>query len=174
VLGIAFNYALHGLAYYADAAPLMGRLAALGMLVQVQIEKDQMAALAPMLRASGARLMIDHCGRPDVSAGLAGAGFAAVLSLADTGRAWIKLSGFSKFSTHEFPFADAFPFVEALLAAYGPDHCLWASDWPFLKAPSRHDYGSLLQLFAQCVPDPAVRQAILWDTPRRLFNFGTD
>lgn len=174
VLGIAFNYALHGLAYYADAAPLMARLAALDMLVQVQVEKDQLATLAPQLRDSGARLMIDHCGRPDVAAGLAGAGFAAVLSLADTGRAWVKLSGFSKFSGEAFPFADARPFVQALLQTYGPSHCLWASDWPFLKAPSRHDYGSLLQLFAQCVPDPAARQAILWDTPRRLFGFAAD
>lgn len=174
VVGIAFNHALHGLAYYAGAAPLMERLAGLNMFVQVQIEKDQMATLAPMLRDCGARLLIDHCGRPDVAAGKGGAGFAAVLALAETGRAWVKLSGYSKFSSQECPWADSRVFVQALLKAYGPQRCLWASDWPFLKAPARHDYGTLLQVFAQCVPDIAARQAILWDTPRQLFGFAPD
>ncbi len=171
IVGIAFNYALHGLDYYADAAPLMQRLAALGMFVQVQFELAQMASLKPLLLASGAQLLIDHCGRPDISAGLDGQGFAAVLQLADSGRASIKLSGFSKFSAQAFPFDDTLPWVQALLAAYGADHCIWASDWPFLKAPYRLDYGPLLQLFARQVPDLADRQKILWDTPRRLFGF---
>lgn len=171
IVGIAFNYALHGLDYYADAAPLMLRLAALGMFVQVQFELAQMKAMKPALLGSGAQLLLDHCGRPDISAGLDGEGFAAVLQLADSGRATVKLSGFAKFSAQAFPFDDTLPWVQALLAAYGPDYCIWASDWPFLKAPYRLDYGPLLQLFARQVPDAADRQKILWDTPRRLFGF---
>ena len=93
------------------------------------------------------------------------------LRLADSSRATVKLSGFSKFSSAEFPFADTHIYTGALLDAFGPDHCLWASDWPFLKAPQRLDYGPLLQLFAQQVPDAEDRQKILWHTPRRLFGF---
>jgi predicted TIM-barrel fold metal-dependent hydrolase len=171
IVGIAFNYALHGLDYYADAAPLIQRLAALGMFVQVQFELAQMKLLRPLLLASGAQLLIDHCGRPDLSGGLGGDGFAAVLQLAESGRATVKLSGFAKFSAQAFPFDDTLPWVQALLAAYGPDRCIWASDWPFLKAPCRLDYGPLLQLLARQVADPAARQKILWDTPRRLFGF---
>lgn len=170
VVGIAFNYALHGLDHYADTAPLMARLADLGMFVQVQFELAQMYALKPRLLDSGARLLIDHCGRPDVPAGLDGNGFAAVLQLADSGRATVKLSGFSKYSARPFPFDDTLPFVQALLAAYSPDNCIWASDWPFLRASSRLDYGTLLQLFARQVPNAQDRQNILWDTPRRLFG----
>jgi predicted TIM-barrel fold metal-dependent hydrolase len=51
---------------------------------------------------------------------------------------------------------------------------MWGSDWPFLKAAERLDYGPLLALFAHWVPDPQLRQAILWDTPRRLFGFGSE
>ncbi|MES2283265.1 MAG: amidohydrolase family protein [Pseudomonadota bacterium] len=171
IVGIAFNYALHGLDHYADNAALMARLGELGMFAQVQFELAQMKALRPLLLASGAQLLLDHCGRPDVSAGLAGDGFASVLQLADSGRATVKLSGFSKFSARPFPFDDTRPYVQALLAAFGPGHCIWASDWPFLKAPCRLDYGPLLQLFAGQVPDAADRQNILWDTPRRLFCF---
>ncbi len=171
IVGIAFNYALHGLDHYADTAALMARLADLGMFVQVQFELAQMHALKTRLLDSGAQLLIDHCGRPDVSAGLEGDGFAAVLQLAGSGRATIKLSGFAKYSARPFPFDDTLPYVQALLAAYGPGHCIWASDWPFLKASSRLDYGTLLQLFARQVPDARDREAILWTTPRRLFGF---
>jgi len=52
-----------------------------------------------------------------------------------------------------------------------PDHQVCVSDWPFLKAPDRLDYGALLQLFSQTIPNPADRQKILWDTPRRPFGF---
>ncbi len=171
IVGIAFNYSLHGLDYYRAAEPLFARLAILEMFVQVQVEQAQMRTLAPVLLNSGAQLLIDHCGRPDVTQGLGGDGFTALLQLADSGRATVKLSGFSKFSAGDFPFADTRIYARTLLDAFGPDHCIWASDWPFLKAPKRLDYGPLLQLFAQQVPDAEDRQKILWDTPRRLFGF---
>jgi predicted TIM-barrel fold metal-dependent hydrolase len=171
IVGIAFNYSLHGLAYYRPAEPLMRRLAALDMFVQVQVENDQMHCLAPELLGSGAKLLIDHCGRPDITQGLAGKGFSTLLGLASSGRAVVKLSGFSKFSRQDYPFTDTLPYVHALIAAFGADHCIWASDWPFLKAPRRLDYGPLLQLFAQAIPDAKVRHKMLWDTPLRLFKF---
>jgi predicted TIM-barrel fold metal-dependent hydrolase len=171
IVGIAFNYSLHGLDYYRNTAPLMERLAALDMFVQVQVENEQMHSLAPTLLGNGAKLLIDHCGRPDITQGLAGKGFSALLSLASSKRATVKLSGFSKFSQQDYPFTDTLPYVHALVAAYSPDHCIWASDWPFLKAPRRLDYGPLLQLFAQAVPDAQARHQMLWRTPLKLFEF---
>jgi hypothetical protein len=58
-----------------------------------------------------------------------------------------------------------------LLDAYGPEHCVWGSDWPFLRAPERIDYGTLLTLLEHLIPDPGARRAVLWETPRRLFGF---
>lgn len=172
VVGIAFNYALHGLDYYKDAPALMDKLAQLGLWVQVQVSTDQMHHLEPALRDCGAGVLIDHCGRPDLTHRLADRGFDAVLKLADCGKAIVKLSGFVKFSNADFPFPDTQGTVAELLAVYGEDHCIWASDWPFLKAPRRLDYGPLLQLFEQTVTDAGTRQKILWETPRRLFGFG--
>lgn len=172
IVGVAFNFALHGLDCYRRIEPLLTRLAELGMFVQVQVEGNQMQHLAPVLAGSGANILVDHCGRPDVAKGVGGAGFSALLGLAATGRATVKLSGFSKFSALPFPFADSRELTLELLAAFGPDHCLWASDWPFLKAPQRLDYGPLLQLFAAAVPNAQDRLKILWGTPLRLFGFG--
>ena len=174
IVGVAFNFALHGLEHYAGIGPLLSRLAALDLFVQVQVEQDQLKDLAPRLNDCGARLLIDHCGRPSVGEGILGDdGFQALLSLAGGGKTTVKLSGFAKFSQRDYPFADTLAHSRALLDAFGPENCVWASDWPFLKAPRRLDYGPLLQLFAQTVPDEAERQAILWRTPLRLFGFAT-
>ncbi len=171
VVGIAFNYALHGLDYYKNAPAMMDKLAQLGLWVQVQVSHDQMQHLEPILRGCGAGVLIDHCGRPDVEHRSTDRGFDAVLKLANSYKAVVKLSGFVKFSNADFPFPDTHGTVAELMAAYGPDRCIWASDWPFLKAPRRLDYGPLLQLFEQTVSDARARQKILWETPRRLFGF---
>jgi predicted TIM-barrel fold metal-dependent hydrolase len=171
VVGVALNTTVNGVAYYANAAPLLRLLAELDLFVQVQVEHDQLLALASPLRASGARMLIDHCGRPTPSAGLAQPGFQALLALARSGRAAVKLSGLQKFSAEGAPYRDAWPFVRALVDTFSLDACLWASDWPFLKAPQRLDYGPLLKLVEQWFPDAAERRRLLWDTPRRLFAF---
>jgi predicted TIM-barrel fold metal-dependent hydrolase len=172
VVGIAFNVALHGLAHYADIAPLLQRLADVQLFAQIQVDGPQMVPLAPTLLASGAEILIDHGGRPAVALGPDEPGFQSILQLGATGRASIKLSGWQKFSAAPYPFGDTDWVFTELLNAFGPAHCLWGSDWPFLKAAQRLDYGPLLALFAQRVPDAQVRQAILWDTPRHLFGFG--
>lgn len=171
IVGLALNPALHGNAYYAGSRGLIERAGELGLFVQIQVQNDQLEEWLPMLEDCPARLLVDHCGRPDVSAGIEQAGFRSLLRLGRSGRAWVKLSGQAKFSRQTYPFADAWPFVTALAEAFGTDHCLWGSDWPFLRAPERLDYGPLLLLFARLFPDPAVRQRILWDTPRALFGF---
>lgn len=177
IVGVAFNFALHGLDHYLaghnSITALLGRVADAGMFVQVQAHEAQLEALAPLLRDCGAKVLIDHCGRPTVPEGVSGKGFAALLGLAKGGRTSVKLSGFAKFSEQDYPFADASPFISALLDAFGSGQCIWASDWPYLMAHSRLDYGALLQLFAQTVPDMTMRQDILWNTPMRLFGFST-
>jgi predicted TIM-barrel fold metal-dependent hydrolase len=173
-IGIAYNVALLGVEYYANSAPLLADLAALDMFVNVQVEGDQMAALAPLLVKSGATIVIDHCGRPTIERGVDQPGFRVVLDLARTRRAAIKLSGYVKFAREPHPYADARPFVRALLDAYGPHACLWASDWPYLRAPHRIDYGPLVELAHELLPDAAARRAVMWETPRRLFGFGAD
>ena len=98
VVGVAFQVALHGVAYYAGTADLLAKVAALDMFVQVQVEHDQLVRLMPSLERSGARVLIDHCGRPTIAGGIEQPGFGALVQLARTGRAFVKLSGYVKFS----------------------------------------------------------------------------
>ena len=110
----------------------------------------------------------------DAEAGLRQPGFQALLlQLAGTGRVSVKLSGYSKFSTVPYPFEDTWPFVRAIVDAFTLDQCMWASDWPFLRAPQRQDYGPLVELARQVLfPDPGQRRKLFCDTARRLFGFG--
>jgi predicted TIM-barrel fold metal-dependent hydrolase len=172
VVGVAFNATVMGVDYYLGAEALLRQAAELDLVVSVQVEHDQLVALAPLLVRSGVRVVFDHCGRPLPGAGLDQPGFQTLLALAQTGRAAVKLSGYQKFSLQPPPYADAQEFVRALLDAYTPDACMWASDWPFLKSPVHLDVGPLLKQFEAIVPSAADRQRIWWDTPRRWFGFG--
>jgi predicted TIM-barrel fold metal-dependent hydrolase len=170
IVGVAFNPSLHGAAYYADIAPLLKRLAKNGMWAQFQVQDDQLIELMPMIEKSGVRVMIDHCGRPDLQAGLNQKGFQALLSLGREGQALVKLSGFAKFSKNGFPFEDVRPVVEALAKSFSLQRCLWASDWPYLKAPYRLDYLPMLALYADMFNLPECEQ-IMWHSPKQLLSF---
>ena len=169
--GVTFNAALLGVEYYSKAAGLLAELAELGMFVDLQVQADQLVDMLPLLEATDARVVVDHCGRPRPVAGLDQPGFAALLRLAATGRVFVKISGYAKFSAQSYPYRDAWPYVQSLIQSFGADRCVWGSDWPFLRAPERIDYGPLLKLIEHLVPEPAERSKLLWHTPNRLFGF---
>jgi len=173
VVGAAINATYHGVEYYRDIGPLVRHLADLDLFLQIQVEGDQLVSLMPLVEKSDIKVLIDHCGRPNVGRGLSQPGFEFLCALGRSGRAAIKLSGLAKYSRRPFPYEDTWPYVRALVESYGLDRCLWGSDWPFLRAPSRLDYGPLLTLVDRLFPDATDRRKLLWDTPVRLFGFGT-
>ena len=171
MVGIAFNAPLNSTALYADTGDLLRRLVDLDMMLQIQVKEDQLLDMLPLIERSEVRVVVDHCGRPDPAHGVGSPGFQALLAVGRAGRATVKLSGYGQFSGQRFPHADVHPFVAALLEAFTPDRCMWGSDWPFLRAPERVDYGPLLKLAETLIPDETARSQVLWETPRRLFGF---
>jgi predicted TIM-barrel fold metal-dependent hydrolase len=171
VVGVAWNVTHYGVDYYAGASRLLDELEALDLFVQIQVEHDQLVPLLPMLQRCGARILIDHCGRPTPEAGVDQPGFRALLGLATTRRAAVKLSGYVKFAGEPYPHPDIHPFLDALVDAYTPDACMWASDWPNLRAPGHMDYGLQLKFVERLFPEPADRHKVLWKTPNALFRF---
>lgn len=171
VVGVAFNPALYGLHTMDGAEARLAKLAELGMFAQIQVCDDQLLELHGLLERSPVRLLIDHCGRPNAAAGVGQPGFQALLKLARSGRASVKLSGMQKFAAADALHAQSHAYVQALIEAFGPNACVWGSDWPFIRQHSRIDYGPLLKLAERLMPDPQLRREIMWDTPRRLFGF---
>ncbi|MBV9259944.1 MAG: amidohydrolase family protein [Pseudolabrys sp.] len=171
IIGAAFNPTFHGNDYYKKSGPLIEKLATLDMFFNLQVEHDQLLMYMPWLEEIPVQILMDHTGRPTPPEGLHQPGFAALLRLARTGRANVKISGYSKFAQVPYPFKDCWPYVRALAEAFTLDHCLWASDWPYLRAPERQDYGPLVELAGLLFPNGAERRKLFWDTPNRLFKF---
>lgn len=171
ILGVAFNPTILGTAYYERAGGLIEALAELDMFLNIQVEHDQLNAFAPWIEQIPITVLVDHCGRPTPEAGLDQPGFRTLLRLAETGRVYVKLSGYAKFARTSYPFEDCWPYVRALAEAFTPQRCLWASDWPYLRAHERQDVGPLVRLVERLFPDPGDRAKVLWETPRTLLGF---
>ena len=171
VTGLALNATVLGIDHVLRARPLLQRVAALDMLLSLQVEHDQLVVLRPLVEDSGVRTLIDHGGRPDPSRGVAQPGFQALLAMAANGRTAVKLSGWQKFSQQPPPWPDTRPFFDALLERFGLDACLWATDWPFLRAPERLDVGPLLRHVERLLPDVLDRRRLWWESPRRWLGF---
>ncbi|QOZ47435.1 2-pyrone-4,6-dicarboxylate hydrolase [Bradyrhizobium sp. CCBAU 53340] len=170
VIGVAFNVPFHGADHYRHTAPLLEKLTSLGLFLQIQVENDQLLDLLPLIEQSPVRLVFDHCGRPSVAHGVAGKAFQALLAIGRERDAHVKLSGCYKFSQQPHPYEDTWPFIAALVEAFTLDRCVWGSDYPFLRAPERLDYGPLLAVLAQLFPDPGDQHRLLWRTPAKLLG----
>ncbi len=172
IVGVAFNTANLGVEFYRDTAGLISRIADLDMMLQIQTEGDQLLSLLHLIEPSTVRLLFDHCGRPDVSKGIEQPGFQALLALGRGGRGMVKLSGYAKFSQAPPNYRDARPYVGALVEAFTIDRCVWGSDWPFIRATERIDYGVLLSVAEMLFPATDDRRKLFWDNPARAFGFG--
>jgi predicted TIM-barrel fold metal-dependent hydrolase len=80
------------------------------------------------------RLVIEHLGRPDLAAGIKGRAFQQVLRYADLPHVSIKISGFHVYSpVRQTRYPEFMPFVRAALDAFGPERCMWGSNFPPLS-----------------------------------------
>jgi predicted TIM-barrel fold metal-dependent hydrolase len=141
-----------------------------GWLVQVHYEGETIIPALPILLKSGVTIVVDHFGRPEVAHGVSQPGFQALLELGRQGGV-VKLSAGFRASQDQPGYADLDPFAAALLENFGLDRCVWGSDWPFLRARSRVDYGPQLAALKRWVPDSANLDRILWQNPSRIFGF---
>lgn len=141
----------------------------MGWHLQFLVHGDQLPSLAPQISRLHVPAVFDHMGyvSPDLANTDAGH---TLLHLVRDG-AWVKLSGGFRISLATAPYADVIPFAGALAQA-APARCLWGSDWPHVSfGKTMPNTGDLLDLLGQCVPDAAVRDAILTTNPQRLYGF---
>lgn len=173
VVGARFNTLFAGATSLKGAAGerLLRRVKDQGWFAQVYYQGDGLIELLPLLQTVGLPVVVDHCGCPDPERGLAQPGFQALLELGRSGGAVIKLSGVFRYSRQDWPYRDTEPYIAALIEAFTLEHCVWGSDWPFVRVPKRMDYGPVLALLAHWLPDERERRTVLWDAPARWFDF---
>lgn len=174
VVGIRFNLSfpaspsING----AGGARLLALAQERDLIVQVHYhEEAHLLEANDILQACRAPLVIDHCGRPILDQGTSQPGFQALLELGRSSNAIIKLSALFRCSGQGWPYLDTDPYVEKLIDAFSVDRCIWGSDWPFLRAKARIDYGPELSVLSRWFPDAEDRHKILWVNPARIFGF---
>ncbi|SAK56578.1 amidohydrolase family protein [Caballeronia ptereochthonis] len=152
--------------------PLARRVAELGWHVQLHWTAEQIVEHEAMLRRLPAPMVFDHRARLPSKDGVHHAAFDIVRSLADAGRAWIKLSGpyLDSAVGLEHRYADIAPMARAWVQAV-PERLVWGSDWPHVTETHKPDDVFLIDLLSEWVDDEATRERILVTNPAMLYGF---
>jgi predicted TIM-barrel fold metal-dependent hydrolase len=151
--------------------------------VQMFTSLAMISAVKDLVAASPVPVVFDHFGGAQGALGPEQPGFADLLALVQSGKAYVKISGAYRASRLAPDYADVIPLARALIAA-NADRIIWGTDWPHpnsVTPPGRKptevtplfqiDDGRLLNQLAVWEPDAATRHRILVDNPARLYGF---
>lgn len=151
----------------AATAALVDRVKGLGWQIEIQRDAADLVPLARRLIDRGVTVVVDHWGLPDPKRGVEAPGFAALLDLGRTGRAWIKISGVYRNGPEGRAFARAaWPMVRD---AFGLDRLIWGSDWPHTQFEASETYAGNRAFLDELVSDETERSRVL-AAPRALFR----
>jgi predicted TIM-barrel fold metal-dependent hydrolase len=161
----------------------VARLKSRGWHIQVYSGLAVVSAIKDLVLDAPMPVVFDNFGGARAALGLDQPGFADLVELVHSGKAYVKISGAYRASTQAPDYADVIPFAKALIAA-NADRVVWGTDWPHLDTtmtPGRRptdvtpmlqiDDGRLLNQLAVWAPGAAIRQKILVDNPARLYGF---
>ncbi|WZO96144.1 amidohydrolase family protein [Isosphaeraceae bacterium EP7] len=97
-------------------------------------EIDRMAAIHP-----DAPIILDHLGRIGVDGTIRDRDVDAMLALARYKRTYVKLGAFYALGKKTPPYLDLGPLIRRVVAAFGPERCMWESDCPFQVVDQPYD-----------------------------------
>jgi predicted TIM-barrel fold metal-dependent hydrolase len=151
--------------------------------IQIYATLGLVSGLKEAVQDSPTPVVFDHFGGAQAALGIEQPGFAHLVELVRSGKAYVKLSGAYRSSKQAPDYADVAPLARALIAA-NADRILWGTDWPHpaTSAPPggqptevtpllQIDDGRLLNQLVAWAPDPAIRKKILVDNPAELYGF---
>lgn len=171
VRGVRFHMLPGGALPWELLETVAARVAPFGWHVQLQVNGREFAERLADLQRLPCPLVVDHVGRFMPPVTVDDPAFRALRSLLDGGRCWVKLSAPYESSKADAPrYGDVTPLARALVAA-APERMLWASNWPHPGQDPAPDDARLLDLLAEWVDDPAVRERILVANPAALYGF---
>jgi len=187
VRGIRLNLATGGVSDPAVGGPrfqaAVERVKNRNWHVQLYTSLAMITALKDTFAASPVPVVFDHFGGAQAALGVDQPGFADLLELVKSGKAYVKISGAYRASKLAPDYPDAAPLARALIAA-NSDRIVWGTDWPHpdsSSVPGRKptdiaplyqiDDGRLLNQVPVWAPDAAIRKKILVDNPARLYGF---
>jgi predicted TIM-barrel fold metal-dependent hydrolase len=111
------------------------KLGARGLPFDMCFRAGQLPIALELARAcDGTRLVLDHCGVPDIAGGGLDPWRGDVSELARMPNVVAKISGVLAYCAPGTATLETVrPYVEHVIAAFGPERCLWGSDWPVVN-----------------------------------------
>jgi L-fuconolactonase len=154
----------------------LGAASALGLVFDALIQPRHLEATGALAAAlPDLTIVIDHAAKPEIARWpVGGPAFAAwrdgLAKLARSPRVACKLSGLVTEAGADWQPADLRPYVEVLLALFGPERLMFGSDWPVVNLAGGfarwHDAARTLT-----APLPAsAPAAIFGGTARRIYK----
>jgi predicted TIM-barrel fold metal-dependent hydrolase len=151
--------------------------------VQIYTTLPVIVGVKELVASSPVPVVFDHFGGAQAALGVGQPGFADLVELVKSGKAYVKISGAYRASKLAPDYPDATPLAQALIAA-NADRIVWGTDWPHpdsVTPPGKQiadvtplfqiDDGRLLNQLPVWAPDAATRKKILIDNPARLYGF---
>src|SRR5881396_3695220 len=146
--------------------------------VQMNTNLAMVSATKDLVAASPVPVVFDHFANAREELGVQQPGFADLVELVRSGKAYVKISVTAGPRADYAPFA---PLAKMLIAA-NPERILWGTNWPHPNSSSGRkpteltplfqvDDGLVLNLLPLWAPDAAIRRKILVDNPARLYAF---
>jgi L-fuconolactonase len=114
-----------------DVGRALAALPRLGLRFDALVRPMHLPVLLRMVeRHPDLDVVIDHGGKPLIASGRTQPWADAIAALADNPRVHCKLSGLVTEAGDRWTAASLQPYVDHLVACFGPDRLLWGSDWP--------------------------------------------
>jgi predicted TIM-barrel fold metal-dependent hydrolase len=145
--------------------------------IQLNTTLPVIAAIKDSLAASPVPLVFDHFGNAKEELGVQQPGFADLVDLVRSGKAYVKISVTAGPRQNYAYFT---PLAQMLIAA-NVDRCIWGTNWPHPNSVNgsttqvsplfQVDDGLVFNLLPVWAPDAGVRKKILVDNPARLYAF---
>lgn len=154
-----------------DLAPAIDALVARDLSLDALVFTRHLPhVLTLATRRPDLRIVIDHGAKPPIASD----GFAewaeAMSRLAALPHTHCKLSGLLTEARPDQPPEAITPYVDHLIALFGPDRLMWGSDWPVVNLAA--DYAAWLKQARSAPPlrAPAVAGAVFSDVARRFYR----
>jgi 2-pyrone-4,6-dicarboxylate lactonase len=173
VRGVRFNFVKR----LVDPKPdeyyrgIVERIARLGWHVVLYFEAADLAERWQFFTSLPTVVVVDHMGRPDVTARVEGPEFGRFLTLMrDHPQFYAKVTCPERLTVSGPPgYDDVVPFARTLVESF-PDRVLWGTDWPHPNLKSHMpDDGSLVDFIPRIAETADARQRLLVDNPMRLY-----
>jgi len=179
VRGVRFNFVkrLVDASPKEDLATIAEKIAPLGWHVVIYFEAADLADLQDFFTALPTPLVVDHMGRPDVTAPVDGPEFSRFLRFVDRGDVWVKVScperlsvtGPTALNGEQHAYTDVVPYARRVIEEF-PDSVLWGTDWPHPNLTDHMpDDGLLVDYLPQIAGTAAQQQQLLVTNPMRLY-----